>query len=124
MFIKNDTLTFYDKIQSVLDDSHEVTRYGYLLNIAPVNVMIPDKFSFDRNLRTNINTYINNKILIEQATHCRKCRVIDWFTPEFMLNDKAHRDAVHLKGTAEGEAVLDALVNSMCDLERVLKERR
>ena len=41
-----------------------------------------------------------------------------------MLNDKAHRDAVHLKGTAEGEAVLDALINTMCDLERVFSEHK
>jgi len=109
----DDLLRVLNPLVHRLDTLSTTTKWSYLLNISPMNRMIPDTHARDRQFRTSAHEYAKNRAIVERLKHCRLCRVVDWFTPEWMLNEHAHKDAVHIGFGPEATAVRQAMCDAM-----------
>jgi len=90
------------------------------LNVVPEPALIPDKHALDRPKRTVLNEYRKNLSIIRSVQRYDFVNsILDFFSPELIFNDVAHRDAVHLGkemgqrvNVIAGALIVDAVCNS------------
>jgi hypothetical protein len=67
------------------------------LNVLPAPALIPGKYALDRAKRTVLNEYRKNLSIIRSVQRYDFVNsILDFFSPELIFNDVAHKDAVHL----------------------------
>ena len=90
-----------------------------VLNMMPAPWLIPDKYEWDKSLRTRARTYKKNLAIIETAKQFAFVdSVVDFFSIELPFNgykgNTSHKDAVHFGDKRMLKIIADRVIYNIC----------